>query len=118
MVTKFDKRIGFSCDDATGIVVVDAQTGAMTDYAIADAPKWVDRVQPINFIEDQLNDWGEYVHGYWNFSNSNKLQITEAVSYTHLDVYKRQGLKSILKVSKTAIQTSFIQNRKNHFVTF
>jgi hypothetical protein len=27
----------------------------------------VDRIQPISFIEDQLNDWGEYVHGYWNF---------------------------------------------------
>jgi hypothetical protein len=20
-------------------------------------PKWVDRIQPINFIENQLNDW-------------------------------------------------------------
>jgi ribosomal protein S8 len=36
---KYDKKISFAGNDATGIVIVDAQTGVMTDYKIADAPK-------------------------------------------------------------------------------
>jgi hypothetical protein len=34
----------------------------------------VDRIQPIA-LKKQLTDWGEYVNGYWNFSNLNKLQL-------------------------------------------
>jgi hypothetical protein len=37
----------------------------------------------LGFIEDQLNDWGEYVHGYWNFSNADKLQITEGLTLVY-----------------------------------
>jgi hypothetical protein len=33
------------------------QTGAIKKHSIATTPKWVDRIQPINFIENQLNDW-------------------------------------------------------------
>jgi hypothetical protein len=36
----------------------------------------------LEFIEDQLN-WGEYVHGYWNFSNADKLQITEGLTLVY-----------------------------------
>lgn len=100
VVTKYAKKIGFSGNDATGILVVDAQSGAIKEYSIANAPKWVDRIQPINFIEDQLNDWGEYVHGYWNFSNANKLQITEGLTlvYGHNNrSYWYTGLTSVGK---------------------
>jgi len=100
VVTKFDKKIGFSGDDATGILVVNAQTGAIQEYNIGNAPKWVDRIQPIDFIETQLNDWGEYVHGYWNFSNANKLQITEGLTlvYGHNNrSYWYTGLTSVGK---------------------
>lgn len=77
IVTKYRKEVGFSGNDAYGIVVVNAQTGDIQEYGIDNAPKWVDRIQPLEFVADQLNDWGEYVHGYWNFSNENKLMITE-----------------------------------------
>lgn len=100
MVTKYYKKIGFSGDDATGIVVVNAQTGAIQEYSINDAPKWVDRIQPIDFVETQLNDWGKYVHGYWNFSNANKLQITEGLTlvYGHNNrSYWYTGLTSVGK---------------------
>lgn len=79
VVTKFDKKVGFSGKDATGVVIVDAETGSMKDYPLTNIPKWVDRVQPVSFIEDQLNDWGKYVHGYWNFSNTDMLQTTEGL---------------------------------------
>jgi hypothetical protein len=83
VITTYDKKVGFSGDDATGIVVVDAQTGAIEEYAISNAPAWVDRIQPTDLIETQLNDWGEYINGYWNFSNINKLQTTEGLTLVY-----------------------------------
>lgn len=98
VVTKYEKKVGFSGDDAVGVIVVDTETGAVKEYSIADAPAWIDRIQPANFIEKQLKDWGEYVNGYWNFSNENKLQITEDVSLVYGDdnrAYWYTGLTSV-----------------------
>lgn len=108
VVTKYDKKIGFSGDDATGVVVVDVQTGAMNEYSIASAPKWVDRVQPINFIENQLNDWGEYVHGYWNFSNANKLQITEGLTLVYGKDNKSYWYTGLTSVGKDESAVGFV----------
>jgi hypothetical protein len=54
----------------------------MRSYTIAKTPKWVDRIQPLGFIEDQLNDWGECA---WilEFSNADKLQITEGLTLVY-----------------------------------
>lgn len=98
VVTKYKKTIGFQGEEAQGIVVVNAETGELKEYEIKDAPKWVDRIQPASFIENQLNNWGEYVKGYWNFSNENKLKITEPVSLVYgddNDAYWYTGLTSV-----------------------
>lgn len=87
VATKYKKRIGFSGNDADGVVVIDAQTGDLKEYDIANAPVWIDRIQPISFVIDQLSDWGEYVHGYWNWSNEDKLMITEDLTL----VYGKDG---------------------------
>jgi hypothetical protein len=79
-------------------VIVDPQTGATKEYSIENTPAWVDRIQPDRFIETQLNDWGQYVKGYWNFSNEDKLQITESVSLVYGEdnrVYWYTGLTSV-----------------------
>ena len=108
VVTKYDKKIGFAGNDATGVVVVDAQTGAMTDYSIDKIPNWVDRVQPIGFIEEQLNDWGEYVHGYWNFSNANKLQITEGLTLVYGKNNKSYWYTGLTSVGKDESAVGFV----------
>lgn len=98
VVTKFKKKIGFNGSDAVGVVIVDPQTGATKEYSIENTPAWVDRIQPDRFIETQLNDWGQYVKGYWNFSNEDKLQITESVSLVYGEdnrVYWYTGLTSV-----------------------
>lgn len=98
VVTKFKKTIGFDGEDAQGVVLVNAQTGEIKDYSIANTPKWVDRIQPGDFIETQLNDWGNYVKGYWNFSNEGKLKITEPVSMVYGEdnnAYWYTGLTSV-----------------------
>jgi hypothetical protein len=83
VISTYDKKVGFSGSDATGILVVDAQTGKINQFTIKNAPAWVDRIQPADFIETQLNDWGEYINGYWNFSNKDKLQITEGLTLVY-----------------------------------
>jgi hypothetical protein len=98
VVTKFKKTIGFAGEEAQGVVIVNAQSGEIKEYSIKDAPLWVDRIQPAQFIESQLNNWGEYVKGYWNFSNENKLQITEEVSLVYgedNEAYWYTGLTSV-----------------------
>jgi hypothetical protein len=98
VVTKFKKTIGFAGDDAKGVVIVNAQTGEIKEYSIENTPAWVDRIQPGEFIETQLNDWGNYVKGYWNFSNEGKLKITEQVSMVYGDdknAYWYTGLTSV-----------------------
>jgi len=83
VVTKYKKTIGFYGEDATGVVLVNTETGKCDEYGIANTPAWVDRIQPDNFVENQLNDWGNFVKGYWNFSNENKLQITQGVTLVY-----------------------------------
>lgn len=83
VITTYDKKVGFSGEDTNGILVVDAQTGSIQRYSIENSPDWVDRIQPAEFIEKQLNDWGEYIKGYWNFSNQDKLQITEGLTLVY-----------------------------------
>jgi hypothetical protein len=104
VVTKYKKTVGFAGNDAIGVLIVNAQTGKVTDYNIENTPLWVDRIQPIHFIEKQLTDWGEYVHGYWNFSNENKLQITEGMTLVYgqnRKAYWYTGLSSVGKDEST-----------------
>ncbi|WP_395075139.1 hypothetical protein [Flavobacterium sp.] len=108
VVTKFTKKIGFSGNDATGVVIVDVETGALKQYSIANTPKWVDRVQPIDFIENQLNDWGEYVNGYWNFSNSNKLKITEGLTLVYGHDNKSYWYTGLTSVGKDESAVGFV----------
>lgn len=108
IVTKYGKKIGFSGKEATGVIVVDAQSGVINEYSIAKTPKWVDRIQPLDFIEDQLNDWGEYVHGYWNFSNQDKLQITEGMTLVYGKDNKSYWYTGLTSVGKEESAVGFV----------
>ena len=108
VATKYKKEIGFSGNNATGVVVLDAQTGDITEYNIKNTPIWVDRIQPISFIKNQLNDWGEYVKGYWNFSNENKLQITEDLTLVYGKDNKSYWYTGITSVGKDESAVGFV----------
>lgn len=108
IVTTYKKEIGFGGSDATGTLVVNAQTGEITQYSIDETPLWVDRIQPIHFVEEQLSDWGEYVHGYWNWSNENKLQTTEGLTLVYGENHKSYWYTGLSSVGKEESTVGFV----------
>ncbi|XLQ20153.1 MAG: hypothetical protein ACKUBY_00030 [Candidatus Moraniibacteriota bacterium] len=87
VVTTYEKAVGYCGNNATGIVLLDVQTGDIKSFSIENAPDWVDRIQPESFITSQLDDWGEYVHGWWNslFANQDVLNATKGMSLVYGD---------------------------------
>ena len=51
VITYFKKSIGFGGEETKGVVVVDTETGESNAYSIADAPAWIDRIQPNDLVE-------------------------------------------------------------------
>lgn len=97
VITTYRYLRGFSLPEATGAVVMDCATGESNTYSIEELPAWVDRVQPEDFIMTQLNNKGEYVHGYLNFSDKNKYRTSqgEAILYNNGSCYLFTGLTSV-----------------------
>ena len=108
VVTKYTKKIGFYGSDASSVLVVNATTGAITEYTINKVPEWIDRLQPQKFIEEQLNDWGEYINGYWNFSNEGKLQITEELTLVYGEDNKSYWYTGLTSVGADESTVGFI----------
>ena len=69
IVTSYKNTRGFALPEAKGIYAVNASTGDVQYYSIDEVPDWVDRVQPEDFIVNQINNKGEYVHGIFNQMN-------------------------------------------------
>ena len=97
VITTYRYLRGFSLPEATGAVVMDCATGESNTYSIEELPAWVDRVQPEDFIMTQLNNKGEYVHGYLNFSDKDKYRTSqgEAILYNDGSCYLFTGLTSV-----------------------
>lgn len=97
VVTTYENRTVWSSPEATGVVVVDAQTGEINWYAVKDVPDWVDIVQPEDFVENQINNWGKLVHGWWNVSDTDKIKQTELTRkvYANGDCYYFTGMTSV-----------------------
>lgn len=104
VVTVFDRTIGMFGKDATGCLVVDAETGEIQQYTIETTPDWVDRIQPMDFIETQLKDWGSLAMGYINWQDLNRKAITDGISIVYgndNDCYYYTGVTSVGKDDAT-----------------
>ena len=67
VLCNYEPTIGYSggCD-SKGVITVNIQTGEINQYAMDEAPEWVDHIQPEWFVSEQIRCWGEYKLGYWN----------------------------------------------------
>lgn len=97
VVTTYENRTVWSSPEATGVIVVDAQTGKTDWYSLKEIPDWVDIVQPESFVKDQINNWGKLVHGWFNPSNTDKIKQTDLTLkvYANGDCYYFTGMTSV-----------------------
>ena len=85
VVSLYEHKVGFGGANVNGTAIVDAKTGETKFYSIKDTPEWVDRIQPEEFVVDQINSWGVYVNGFINSVISEKgvLKATEGTSLVY-----------------------------------
>ncbi len=97
IITTYKNEWLFSLPEATGVITLNATTGETAEYSLAEVPEWIDRVQPENFIMNQLNNQGSYVHGVFNFSNKDKFMTSSetAIIYNEGNCYLFTGLTSV-----------------------
>lgn len=79
-VTLYESKIGFSGKDATGVLTVNPETGEIKEYTIEEAPAWIDRIQPQDFVSKQVDMWGKFVHGWWNWSHRDVTRVASESS--------------------------------------
>lgn len=87
IVTIYDHKIGVFGADSTGIAVVNPANGEIKEYSIDNAPQWIDRIQPDDFIISQINDWASFISSWFNahFSKEGVLQTSQGISLVYAD---------------------------------
>lgn len=118
VVTTYKNTTLWGNPEATGVVICDPQYGDCTWYSVSDAPEWVDIIQPESFIIDQIKHYGKYVHGVFNFSDEDKLSMTEHFTtvYNEGDCYYYTGMSSVGKDNGTV--GFILVNTRNKNVKF
>ena len=103
VVTTYENKTLWRNPEATGVVICDVQSGKCKWYSVADTPDWVDIIQPEDFIKDQLENYGKYVHGVFNWSNKDELSVTKHITtvYNDEDCYYYTGMSSVGKDNGT-----------------
>ena len=99
VITTYKNLTGLLTHEATGVIINNPQTGEETKYSIMDVPEWVDIVQPESFIEDQINNYGKYVHGIYNPGHRDEKEKTPQMLtvYKDNDCYYFTGITSVGK---------------------
>lgn len=99
VVTTYKNKTLWGTPEATGVVICDVQNGECEWYSVEDTPEWVDIIQPESFIQNQLENYGKYVRGWWNPSNKDMLSVTEHMTtvYNNGQCYYYTGMSSVGK---------------------
>ncbi len=85
VITAYTHKTGLSTSDVVGVVIVDPATKAVEFYQKGQQPSWVDRVSSMDIFQEHLDDWGKYVNGWWNPSDTGKLKNTDGIGYVFKD---------------------------------
>ncbi len=64
--TRYDLEIGYGGADPVGALVVNPETGEMTEYSLGELPAWIDRIMPESEAYARLTWYGGYVKGWVN----------------------------------------------------
>jgi hypothetical protein len=83
---------GFAGIAVQKLLVINAETGAISEYALDQRPAWVDRVIPISAIQDYVDWYGDWANSpfwfYENYQGKNKemsANDTAPIAWSALD---------------------------------
>lgn len=103
VVTAYTHATWASTTRVIGTIIVDPSTGEMALKKVGEQPEWVDRVYSMEIFGKQLDWYGEFINGWWNPSDTGKLQDTEGMGYVFINgqLHFYTGLTSVGKDSAT-----------------
>lgn len=98
--TVYANKLGFTNGrDVIGIIVTDPTTGESQYYDYLDAPTWINHVITDEIVIQQLNDWGNYVNGFFNsiFAKKDVLAVSTGINYVYSNgnMYLQTGMTSV-----------------------
>ena len=86
--------------DIAGIILVNAVTGEMVDYPIAEVPQWVDIAYSAELLVEQADNWGSLKNGFINsiFVQKNVVVTTDGYNYIAVndDIWLYTGITSVV----------------------
>lgn len=86
--------------DVEGIILVDAVSGKMNDYAVADVPQWIDQVYSAELLVEQADNWGSLENGFLNSIFVQKGVVVTTEGYNYIanddDVWLYTGITSVV----------------------
>ncbi len=98
-VTTYENTAFWGLPEANGVLVCDAQTGECKLYSIDEAPEWIDKVQPEDFINEQIDNYGNYEKEFWNsiFGKNGVINKTPGLLtvYNNGECYYYTGMTSV-----------------------
>lgn len=94
------KRFVFTSGvDTVGVIITDPTTGKSKFYKTEEVPAWVNRIQPVDMVSDQLGYWGRYVAGFFNalFAKKDVLEVSTGINYVYNNgnMYFQTGMTSV-----------------------
>ncbi len=97
VISTYRNTWGFRLPEATGALIINAETGARQKYTLSNLPEWVDRVQPEDFIIQQIDNKGQYINGFLNFADKDKYKTSpgDIIVYNNGDCYLFTGITSV-----------------------
>jgi len=80
--TLYTPTVFWNGERVDGILLINPETGEMTEKTMDEIPAWVDRVIPRDVAIDRLTWWGKYIHGWWNTTwLQDSTDVTRPTSY-------------------------------------
>ncbi len=97
--TTYSNAVGLNGVKVTGIALVNPVTEEIAYYTTEEVPTWVDRIQPLEYVDDAINYKGKYINGFSLFNDKNKYKTTEGIGvvYNNGKCYYYTGITSLGK---------------------
>ena len=84
--------------DIQGVIVYDPISGDSDYYEAGSQPNWIENVYSADIVTNQMDYWGNYVHGFFNsvFAKRDVMHVTEGYNYIYTNdrFYYYSGMTS------------------------